>query len=59
MGYHHCHIPDLQTLQTQYESLGLTDFVLRYKKCLALIGDSDAIRFIEDKINEFLKISKK
>jgi hypothetical protein len=56
MGYHHCHIPDLQTLQTQYEVLGLTNFVMRYKNCQGIIGDSDAIKFIEDKINEFLNI---
>jgi len=56
MGYHHCHIPDLVTLKKQYDTLGLDAFIVRYKNCQGIIGDSDAIKFIEDKINEFLNI---
>ena len=56
MGYHHCHIPDLETLMKLYDALGLERFVARYKKCECIIGDSEAIRYIEDK---FLKLSKK
>ena len=56
MGHHTCHIPDLEILIEQYNTLGLEAFVARYKKCQALIGDSDAIQYIEDK---FLKLSKK
>jgi hypothetical protein len=47
MGYHHCHIPDLEVLKTQYDSLGLEGFVERYKKCEFLIGDTESIRYIE------------
>ena len=48
MGYHHCNIPDLETLKQQYDNLGLEKFVARYTKCQALIGDSEAIRYIEN-----------
>jgi len=34
----------------------LDAFIVRYKNCQGIIGDSDAIKFIEDKINEFLNI---
>jgi hypothetical protein len=47
MGYHHCHIPDLKTLMEQYDVLGLERFVVRYTKYESLIGDSEAIRYIE------------
>jgi hypothetical protein len=47
MAYHHCHIPDLETLKKQYDTLGLELFVARYKKCECLIGDSEGIRYIE------------
>jgi hypothetical protein len=47
MGYHHCHIPDLETLMKQYDALGLERFVARYTKYESLIGDSEGIRYIE------------
>lgn len=56
MGHHKCHIPDLETLKKQYETLGLERFVARYKKCECMIGDSNSIKFIEA---IFLKLSKK
>jgi hypothetical protein len=31
----------------QYDVLGLERFVARYKKCEAIVGDSEAIRYIE------------
>lgn len=47
MSNHICHIPDLKTLMEQYDVLGLERFVARYKKCEAIVGDSEAIRYIE------------
>ena len=47
MGHQKCHIPDLETLRKQYDTLGIDKFVSRYKKCECLIGDSEAIRYIE------------
>lgn len=55
MGYHHCHIPDLNTLVTQLREWGVDKFVTKYKKCQTLIGDNDAVRFIEDVIELFEK----
>jgi hypothetical protein len=50
MGHHICHLADLEILEKQYNTLGVDKFVLRYKKYEAFIGDSEAIRFIEEKI---------
>ena len=59
MGYHHCNIPDLETLKQQYDNLGLEKFVARYTKCQALIGDSEAIRYIEHMCKILREINSK
>jgi hypothetical protein len=59
MGYHHCHIPDLETLKKQYDSLGLEGFVALYKKCECLIGDTEAIRYIEHMCKILKEINSK
>jgi hypothetical protein len=53
MGYHHCQIPSLETLIKQFTLIGIDKFVAKYSKCEYLVGDSDAIGFIEDKISEW------
>jgi hypothetical protein len=58
MGYHHCHIPDLEVLKKQFSEMGLEKFVHRYKNCQTLIGDTDANTFLESKISEWLSIIK-
>ena len=47
MGQHTCNIPDLEVLKKQYDTLGLERFVKRYSKCEVMVGDSEAIRYIE------------
>ena len=59
MGYHHCHIPTIDVCVKEYTLVGLDTFVKKYTKCEYLIGDSDAIRFIEDKISEWKKTERK
>ena len=53
MGYHHCHIPPLEVLIKQFTLIGIQKFVDKYSRCEYLIGDSDAVRFIEEKISEW------
>ena len=59
MGYHHCNLPDLKTLKSQYESLGLDKFVARYSKCQALIGDSECVEFVESMFRLLKEINSK
>ena len=59
MGYHHCHIPDLETLKKEYDRLGLELFVNKYKSCETLIGDSEAMRYIEHMIKILFQINSK
>jgi hypothetical protein len=52
MGYHHCHVPNMQQIQRELESLGLEKFIRIYSKYECLIGDSEVIEFIEQKAIE-------
>ena len=50
MPYDHCNIPEIEILIKQSIDLGLNKFVKRYSKYDYLIGDSDAIVFVHQKI---------
>ena len=50
MGYHHCHLPEVKSLEEQFQKLGLEKFIKRYSKCDGLIGDSESIYYIQQKI---------
>ena len=32
MGYHHCHVPDMEQIQREFESLGLDEFIRNLKR---------------------------
>lgn len=59
MGHHTCQIPDLEILIKQYNTLGLEGFVARYKKCECMIGDSNAIQYIEQMCKLVKEITNK
>lgn len=59
MGYHKCHIPDLDVLKAQFDKLGLKSFAERYKKYEVLIGDSISIQFIETKLKIWYELQKR
>lgn len=48
-----CSVPDYADIVKQFEQLGIEKFVARYRKYEAFVGDSNSIRFIEDKIKEY------
>jgi len=54
-----CHIADYEELVKQFQKIGLEKFASKYIKYDALIGESSGIAFIENKIIEYLKNSKK
>jgi hypothetical protein len=48
-----CHINNIDEVKAEFESNGLERFVRKYKRYECFIGDSDAIRFVEAKIDEW------
>jgi hypothetical protein len=56
MGFNNCHIPNYNQLVEYYKSVDLETFIKRFKKYDSWSGDSDAINFLESKIQEYEKI---
>ena len=50
------HIADYDELVNQFQKIGLEKFASKYMKYDALIGESRAIRFIEEKIKFFYEL---
>lgn len=48
-----CYIGDITEVKTEFEKSGLDKFVRKYNRYECLIGNSDAISFIETKIDEW------
>lgn len=48
-----CYINDIDKLKAEFDSKGLDKFVQKYKRYECFIGNSDAIRFVEAKIDEW------
>jgi hypothetical protein len=48
-----CNIKNIDELKAEFEKSGLDKFVRKYKQYECLIGDSDSIRFVEAKIDEW------
>jgi hypothetical protein len=48
-----CYIDDVTKMKAEFEKSGLDKFVRKYKQYECLIGDSDAVRFVEAKIDEW------
>lgn len=48
-----CYVNDIGEVKAEFESKGLDNFVRKYKRYECFIGDSDAIRFVEAKIDEW------
>lgn len=47
------HINPLKNLEKEFDKLGLEKFCKKYQKYDLLIGDSESIKFVEDKIKEY------
>lgn len=53
MGFNHCYISSVENLQTEYESVGLENFVKRYRKYDAVIGPKESFEFLQEKQKEY------
>ena len=58
MGHHICHLPDIITLTNYFERVGVDTFAKKYAKYEAFIGDSEAIKFVEEKIKMWFELKK-
>ena len=56
MGFNNCYIPNLTELTKYYNEFGLERLYKRFKKYDSWSGDSDAIKFLENKIKEYEKV---
>jgi hypothetical protein len=56
MGFNNCHIPNYNQLVEYYNSVDLETFVKRFKKYDSWTGDSDAMNFLESKIQEYEEV---
>lgn len=53
MGFNKCYLPSIDIMETQLVNEGLEEFVKLYSKYECIIGESDRVRFLEDKIKEY------
>ena len=51
MGFNQCYLRDVKDLQSELNSVGLTQFVKRYSKYDSWTGSSKSMEFLEGKIN--------
>jgi hypothetical protein len=56
VGFNSCHLPKYNQLVEYYNSVDLETFVKQFKKYDSWSGDSDAMNFLENKIEEYEKI---
>ena len=56
MGFNSCHLPNYNQLVEYHNSVDLETFVKQFKKYDSWSGDSDAMNFLENKIEEYEKI---
>lgn len=53
MGHYVYYLPSVEELVEIYNSMGLAAFAKRYIKTEGLVGDSDSIEFVNQKIREY------
>jgi len=53
MGFNKCYLPSIESMNEQIERDGLEEFVRLYTKYDCITGETDRMRFLEDKIKEY------
>jgi len=53
MGFNKCYLPSIESMSEQIERDGLEEFVRLYTKYDCITGETDRMRFLEDKIKEY------
>jgi len=53
MGFNKCYLSNIESLQKEFDNIGLELFIKRYKKYDCLLGPSESFRFLEEKQKEY------
>ncbi len=53
MGFNKCILPSIEIMQSEIDRNGLAEFVRIYTKYDSIMGDSDRIEFLEQKVFEY------
>ena len=53
MGFNHCYIKNISSVQWELDTFGIEKFVKVYTSYDAYSGDSEAIQFIENILKEY------
>ena len=53
MGFNKCILPSIEIMQKEIDDNGIETFIRRYKKYDSIMGDSDRMAFLEQKIFEY------
>lgn len=53
MGFNKCTLPSIEVMKFQIERDGLKEFIRMYRKYDSIMGDSDRIEFLEQKVFEY------
>lgn len=53
MGFNRCILQNLESLQNEFETIGLESFVKKYNKYGAITGPSESFRFLDEKRKEY------
>ena len=53
MGFNGCILPSIKSMQEHIERDGLESFVKHYSKYESVMGETDRMRFLEDKVKEY------
>jgi len=53
VGFNKCILPPIEYMEEEIEKNGLESFVKRYGRYDSIMGDSDRMEFLENKIKEY------
>jgi hypothetical protein len=53
MGFNKCILPKINMLEEELNRVGLMNFVHRYKKYDSIVGETNSMKFLDDKITQY------
>jgi hypothetical protein len=58
MGFNKCILPSIEVMQSEIDRSGLAEFVRIYTKYDSIMGESERMEFLENKIDEYEKLKQ-
>lgn len=53
MGFNGCILPSVKSMKEHIERDGIESFIKQYQKYDSIMGESDRVEFLEEKIKEY------